>query len=142
MMYPDFEGRFRGGSSVRGILILAVVAAFALTTYHHPHWVFASAATQSDNPAQADASHSMESPSSSADPSLFWGDLTPGATEACPHSTDGAHHHSAPGLAGAELFPTPHDCGGFHGDQMMVAALFDTNLPVELRSWPVYLAKR
>ena len=182
---------------MRGILLLAAVAAFALTTYHHPHWVFASEAAKSDDPAQADASYSMESPSSSADPaesdlanghssnghsstdhpsdhpssdhpsdhpssdhpssdhpssdhpssapgdpSLFWGDLTPGAADACPHSTDGAHHHAAPGLAGPELFPTPHDCGGFHGEQMMAAALFDTNLPVELKSWPVYLAKR
>ena len=195
---------------MRRILVLAALAAFILTTHHHPHWAFASAVAKSDDPAQADASYSMESPSSSADPaesdlanghssnghsstdhpsdhpssdhpsdhpssdhpssdhpsehpsdhpssdhpssdhpssalgdpSLFWGDLTPRAADACPHSTDGAHHHAAPGLAGPELFPTPHDCGGFHGEQMMAAALFDTNLPVELKSWPVYLAKR
>jgi len=115
---------------VRTILVLAATIAFALATHHRPELAFAS-------------QKSMESPSpQSVDPSLFWGDLTPGATAVCSHSSDGAHQHSAPGLSDGELFPTPHDCGGFHGEPLMVAALFDTNLPVELMSWPAFVAKR
>lgn len=96
------------------------------------------AASQSELAAsQSELAVSMAS--SELDPSLFRGDLTPGdAAQFANHSGHlhgHAHDHAAPGLAHSELFPVPHDCGGFHGEQMMAASLFDSNIPPELQRW-------
>jgi hypothetical protein len=67
---------------------------------------------------------------------LFSGNLAPErAGWECLHIPGSGHGHRLTGLSPAVLFAEPHDCGGFHGNLEMAAAVLDLTVPVELLSW-------